>query len=543
MPVTVKTPKKSCLGCVKMLSVADQQKNLGRDFGAPICGTFLKLITRPDVNNNFPEKQAASCKEFSVDRREKIQIKETARREAIEIPVAMPFFKTDLDEKDVDSGNTISSCTGCRFYVPRNEMISKHGINSGFCRAKGSLLLDDRLWQYSKDCEDRTLKTLESNTRVGNAPIIWLTEYTDGYGKLNPATLLRRLREGIDEDPVTAKPDREGSDEAKKNGIRGWRKVSDQKGKGPDLYLPMFDISYFGEKEIEVNGHKVPNPIRSSIPRTGDEEHPEEYLDHGNFVYRVAVMWMRLKETPAIWGPGGVGKTELFRHLAWMMAMPFTRISITESSEIDDIAGKMMYTPEKGTYFHYGRIPQAWQRANVLCIDEPNTGPPAVWQFIRPLTDNSKQLVLDQNVGERIAAHKFTFMGMAMNPAWDPRNVGTQVIGDADGSRLLHIEMGMPPAEIEAEIIARTLQLDRWQSEEIKPVVDTVMAIAKDIRGLSTDGMIDTSWGIRHQKKVARVKRYTSWTDAYLLGVGDSLEPQQRAAILDVVKSHVADDE
>jgi MoxR-like ATPase len=252
---------------------------------------------------------------------------------------------------------------------------------------------------------------------------------------------------------------------------------------------------------------------------------------------QAAIAWTELDETPALWGEAGTGKTELYRHLAYLMHLPFERISITGSTELDDLAGKMHYSPEKGTYFSYGRLPRAWTKPCVICIDEPNVGQPDVWQFLRPLTDNSKQLVLDQNNGEAIKRHQDCYMGMAMNPAWDPKNVGTAQIGDADARRLWHIFLELPPEVLEREIIANRVALDGWEID--KERLDTIMAIAGELRGLIKDGTLPITWGLAQQIKVARASRWFDMVVSYRRAIGDYLEPDALEVLLDVVRANV----
>mgnify|MGYP002353856858 CR=1 FL=1 len=197
----------------------------------------------------------------------------------------------------------------------------------------------------------------------------------------------------------------------------------------------------------------------------------------------------------------------------------------------------MRFNKEDGTHFQYGRLPLAWSHAGVICIDEPNTGPPDVWQFIRPLTDNSKQLVLDVNNGETIYRHNSAYLGMAMNPAWDVRNVGTIEIGDADANRLFHVYVDLPPEKLEREIIKARVKLDGWELSG--PQIDMVMAIARDLRELTEQGTLPISWAIRPQIKVARALRWFDTITAYRRAVGDFLEPEAQQALLDAVRSHV----
>jgi len=260
------------------------------------------------------------------------------------------------------------------------------------------------------------------------------------------------------------------------------------------------------------------------------------YVDHFGGMYGLGVAWMELDETPVFWGVPGVGKTELLRHAAWIMQLPFHRISITKSSEIDDIAGKMEYSPEKGTWFRYGRLPRAWTKPGVICIDEPNTGPEEIWQFIRPLTDNSKQLVLDMYDGRPLDRHQDAYMGMAMNPAWDARNIGALEIADADSNRLFHVYIEMPPERLEKEILKARVELDGWELSDRQ--LKMLMDIAKDIRSLCDDGQLPMTWAVRQQIKVARALRWFNPIVAYRRAAGDFLEPEAQQVLLDQVRAH-----
>lgn len=487
---------------------------IGASFGGAICPLKLLPIGRPGIETKQPELQAERCDSYG---KKTVGFNVSATSAPIMIPVGLPTtLVTEPDDPNMNS------CYSCSNFIEPRKTAEQTGWTSGYCSATGSLVLPDRAHLYPSKCGQ--YKDGYSPPAAGQIRI--LPELTEGFGKPDPLALFRKISSG-DFNPATYKGDKEASPKAMQLGVRSWLRVEDMKGNGPAVYLPMFDDTKFSKDE------------EAKIPRTGDDEHPELYIDHDGYVYRVAVMWTKLGETPALWGEPGTGKTELFRHMAWLMTLPFERVSITGSSELDDIAGKMMYTPEVGTYFHYGRVPQAWRKPNVLCLDEPNVGPPDVWQFFRPLTDNSKQLVLDQNKGEAIPAHAACYLGMAMNPAWDPRNIGAMQLGDADGSRLLHIRMELPPRDVERTILVRRLALDKVPEDEALEIANTVLNIADDIRQLSRDGVIPCSWGIRNQIKVARVKRYMSWTDAYRTAVVDSLEPEAGQAILDVVRSKV----
>jgi MoxR-like ATPase len=119
-----------------------------------------------------------------------------------------------------------------------------------------------------------------------------------------------------------------------------------------------------------------PRSAAAQIPHTGDDEHPEDYRDHGLYVYKTAVLWTELDETPALWGQAGTGKTEFFRHMAWLMQLPFIRFSINGSTEVDELEGQDAYTEGVGTHFEYGRFAKAWQSPCVIVVDESTSVTP-----------------------------------------------------------------------------------------------------------------------------------------------------------------------
>jgi hypothetical protein len=126
---------------------------------------------------------------------------------------------------------------------------------------------------------------------------------------------------------------------------------------------------------------------------------------------------------------------------------------------------------------------------------------------------------------------------MAMNPAWDPKNVGAMPISDADANRLFHVSIELPPESLEREIIVNRVKVDGWELDSDR--LDMIMGIAKDLRSLATDGELPITWGIRPQIKVARALRWFDPITAYRRAVADYLEPQAQESMLNAVRAHV----
>jgi len=506
------TANLSCEGCPSFLRTEDVLSKFKKGYGAPMCARYGKVLGKPGLTGLQEGRLllaiGSKCPS-NGDPKPPLPQTETP-------VVALPVVERQKDVRD--DGMATSSCASCKNWISETQVQEELGWITGMCSAYGKLVPGHLLSKEAKVCPSSEFGAI----RPDASDVVLLPEYDDAFS-LSTDPVKEYFRKNF-VDPTEYETDSPVSAEDTSNGVRAWRKLEDAET-GNSVNLPIYRRDFFAEE------------AQGKIPNTGDEEHPETYIDHNKAVYKIAVLWTELDETPALWGEAGTGKTELYRHLAWLMQMPFERISITASTELDDLAGKMKFTPGEGTYYEYGRLPKAWKTPCVICLDEPNTGQPDVWQFIRPLTDNSKQLVLDQNKGERIERNTDCYLGMAMNPAWDPKNVGAETIGDADASRLIHISMELPPPILEREIISKRCELDGWKIDDKR--IDTIMNIASEIRGLCEEGTIPMTWGIRPQIKVARSSRWFDLVTAYRLSAADYLEPEARDALLDVVRAHV----
>jgi MoxR-like ATPase len=501
----------------------------GVNFGGPICGLKGKLLTMPNQDSQAKDRvfrsTARACDKFG----ERVDINPLASGTLpyLEVGIALDAVpQTPPTLGNMSPANP--SCTGCANFVSSRTVLAKTGWQVPLCRKKGAVLIDtvDRLRRYPHNCGgfEPYDATLHPDREVGN--FTFWPEFSDDFGSRDYGRVYRNgLKHIID--PRQYKNDREGlTPNAISRNIRAWRKIEDPEGYGAPVFLPIYD----SEKM------KATRPdLYALVPQIGDDEAPEDYADHGGNLYTMAVMWMKLDETPALWGSGGVGKTEFMRHMAWLMQLPFHRISVTAQTDVDEIAGKMVF--ENGeTHFVYGQLPSAWIMPSIILIDEPNTGPDEVWQLLRPLMDNSKMLVLSQHKNERLRRHSDSFLGMAMNPNWDVLNVGTNVIGDADLSRIMHIFMTYPPESLEKEILRRKVQRNGFDITD--ETLAKIMKVTVDLRSHANKGTIATSWGVRHNIKVANALTFFPPVKAYRYAIGNALDPQQFEAIKASVESH-----
>ncbi|AKJ71772.1 ATPase family protein [Tsukamurella phage TIN2] len=511
---------KSCLDCHHLIRREDTTKQTDL-YGKPtlmstcrLLGTIIATTSMTQGDEGARAEEVGSkCRTYnSYEPAGKQQV-------ALSIGVGVPPDPTT-------KVGMAKTCRACYFYVQGAKMAehTEGNITMGACSKFGKLIPDLKAAPIAKECKvsERANVTDPQAHFQKLIDSIHFDPMLAKYilpGEMAAAASADQVDTSVD--PATYPTDRPVTPAQDAQGIRAWRRLRSGKR---EIFLPIFKRELFSADE------------QAKIPATGDDEHPEQYVDHMQLSYTVGALWFHLDETPALHGRAGTGKTEFFRYMAWLMQLPFERISITRDSEIDDLAGKMHFENNE-TVFKPGRIPKAWVKPCVVVLDEPNTGPPEVWQYIRPLTDNSKQLVNDKNEGEVIKRHAFAFLGMAMNPAWDARNVGAEMIGDADGSRLMHIFVDMPGELVERGIIRARCDLDGFNLNQDHE--DVIMRVAKTLREMSDNGELPLTWGIRNQIKVARATAWFDLPKAYSLGVLDYLEPETREVVLNIVTEEI----
>lgn len=508
-------PVPSCLSCPSFLNPEDAAASLGKSTAAPMCARFGFVLGRPGATNKqnteTAELRAKGCSKYGQPRPAG-----TLKNAAIATEVCIPDVAVRVELPVTDPNRTsVRGCAQCKNFIPDKVVKDETGWVGGICAARGRLILGSRKVAEGQNCEYRAIGSPRTTMDLPLLPI---------YSSATTAEEAALKKAGLEIiEPLEYVSDRTVTPEEEAQGIKAWRLLKDPNGSNNTVYLPVFRPDIFTDAELDL------------IPKTGSREHPELYLDYGGYAYQIAILWMELDETPAAWGMPGVGKTEIARHLAWMMQLPFYRFSIKEATELYELEGSTQFEEGKGTYFRDGRFTTAWGSKCVLIVDEPNMGRPEVWAFLRPCMDNSKALVLDSDGGRTIQRGEFCFPMLSMNPAWSPLNIGTAPIGAADASRMMHLDFDLPPEEVERKIIKSWVMQDGWMIDDQR--LSLVLKASAMIRELCNNGTIALSWGLRETIKVSRSLRFFDPTTAFKISAANYLEPQQRQTLLDQVRA------
>lgn len=516
-PLPTTTGPKSCVSCPSFIADTKQSAVMGANINGPICGIKMLPLIMPnqprEAQMRAMAQTAEECPSFGID----VDITPLGVDATPYLPVGMDAESMSI----APSPNQANArCSDCAHFVSSRDVNSSTGWTASICRAKGTLMADGRAQNYAKSCGKYSQRYGPRPAGNPLAKFTYMPVFSFTFGKRDPIADYRsRVRRMLE--PKDHPTESVITDAHKARGIISWRKIIDPEGYGASVYLPIFDINFF------------PESLRVLVPQTGDKEHPELYADHGQLTYTMTVLWRELDETPAWWGQGGTGKTEFGRYLAWLMQLPYHRINLTAASELDDVIGKMLFLDGE-TKYQPGRLTKAWDKPGIILLDEPNTAPEDIWQKVRPMLDSSRRLFLDEDNAQFIDRGVDTYAAMAMNPAWDPRNSGTRTLGDADSSRLMHMFFGLPPHDLEVEIIQKRVALDGWQLSN--EYVMALMGVATELR--KAEDNFHSTWGMRHQIKVARALKWWPPVVAYRRAVGDALEPQQNQFLLTVVNNH-----
>lgn len=513
MAPSTTVPTKSCLDCPSFLTTVDAAGKFGKSIGSAQCARYAYPLAMPNATNEANRRTAEMLAENCPGYGRPAPV----RPDDIRTEVALPDPGARIELGDLDpKKSVVKTCAQCANLINEELVEAATGWTASVCAAKGRLIPANKKKEEATGCQFR---------RPGRAPTVMLGNILPAWQA--PKSVAAKAADAEFVEPLEYPTDREVTPDEEAKGIKAWRELKDPEGSGNSVMLPIFDPKHFTQEQ------------RDLIPQSGDQENPQLYVDHNGAVYRIAVLWMELDETPAAWGMPGVGKTEVARHLAWLMQIPFYRFSIKESTEVAELEGFKEFDPQQGTYFRDGRFTEAWQSISVVCVDEPNMGRSEVWAFLRPCFDNSKQLVIDADGGRNAPRNEFCFPMVSMNPAWSPTNVGANQIGAADASRLMHIQFSLPEEEVERKIIKNRIKVDGWLIDNER--LNLVMSISTAIRNLVEDGTLSSlTWGIRENLKVARALRWFTPLIAYQMGAADYLEPQQRDVVLDQVRAHAS---
>lgn len=437
-----------------------------------------------------------------------------------------------------------SSCSYCKYYADSSETLKSIGFATPMCVANATLLDAAKSVKIAASC---SIGDKGPNFTGNIESIVTFTKLLKPVFERTKADMPGGVKSGAQAanhhsliDPRDWPTDKPLTEDDERNGIRAWRRISDPKGYGADLFMPILNWRSL----IDAQGERL---VQCDPRESWEGSKPHLYRDHGGLLYSAAALMMggfdankALSTALTLRGEAGTGKTEFFVYLAWLMDVPFTRISITPATEVYHLEGKdtLIGGPNGETImkFALARFAKAYSKPGVIVVDEWNAGQDEVQFFMRPLIDGAGKFVIESE-GISVKRHPMCFLGFTMNPEDNPAYRGTRPLSEADWDRLHIRKLDLPSPEIEREIITSHLSDSGLSISDIN--LDKLMEVASVLRKKYQDGEIPTPWRLRSQIKVASLLNMFSFEDAFRIAVVDRLEEAVAELFITEVRSIV----
>lgn len=204
------------------------------------------------------------------------------------------------------------------------------------------------------------------------------------------------------------------------------------------------------------------------------------YKEVGNEkdVFRAA--WNR-KHAVMLKGPTGCGKTRFVEAMAAELKRPLITVSCHEDLTSADLLGRYLL---KGgdTEWMDGPLTRAVREGAICYLDEVVEARADTMVSIHALTDHRRELFVDR-LGENFSAPPEFMLVVSYNPGYQ------SILKDLKPStrqRMVSIELGFPPADVELEVILKETGID-------EDVAVDLVRLANAIRQLDIPGLPEVS--------------------------------------------------
>jgi nitric oxide reductase NorQ protein len=178
-------------------------------------------------------------------------------------------------------------------------------------------------------------------------------------------------------------------------------------------------------------------------------------------------------------GPTGCGKTRFVRHMAWRLGRPLVTVACHDDLSASDLTGRYLVRGGE-TVWQDGPLTAAVRAGAIAYLDEVVEARQDTIVVLHPLADDRRVLPLER-AGELVEAHPDFQLVVSYNPGYQSL---AKELKPSTRQRFVAIELGFPPPEREAEIVAHEAGVDR-------AVAARLVAVAERIRPLRDRGLAE----------------------------------------------------
>jgi nitric oxide reductase NorQ protein len=170
-------------------------------------------------------------------------------------------------------------------------------------------------------------------------------------------------------------------------------------------------------------------------------------------------------------------KTRFVQAMAYRMGLPLVTVACHEDLSATDLVGRFLLEGDQ-TIWHDGPLTTAVRHGAICYLDEVVEARKDTIVLIHPLTDDRRVLPVEKR-GELLSAPDNFMLVISYNPGYQ------SVLKDLKQStrqRFLSVEFDYPPAEAEAQIVAREGSVDERTARDL-------VKIGEKVRNLKGHGL------------------------------------------------------
>jgi nitric oxide reductase NorQ protein len=180
-------------------------------------------------------------------------------------------------------------------------------------------------------------------------------------------------------------------------------------------------------------------------------------------------------------GPTGCGKSRFVEHMAAALGLPLVTVACNDETSAADLLGRWLV---KGgdTVWQDGPVTRAVRQGAVLYLDEIAEAREDVIVVLHPLSDHRRELHLDRRDESLSAPPSFTLV-VSFNPGY---RKALKELKPSTRQRFVALQFDYPPAEVEAEVVAREAGIEG-------SVARRLVTVAHKLRALDELGLAETA--------------------------------------------------
>jgi len=178
-------------------------------------------------------------------------------------------------------------------------------------------------------------------------------------------------------------------------------------------------------------------------------------------------------------GPTGCGKTRFVRHMAWRLQRPIATISCHDDLSASDLTGRFLVKGGE-TVWVDGPLTEAVRAGAIAYLDEVVEARQDTVVVLHPLADDRRLLPLER-ADELVPAHPDFQLVVSYNPGYQSL---AKEMKPSTRQRFVAIDFDFPPAEVEAEVVAREADVER-------PVAASLVRAVERMRRLRERGLTE----------------------------------------------------